>query len=236
MQSVKIAIHSIYLATEGEGIHIGRPQIFVRFQGCDIGCRNCDSKETWAFKGPERSLESVLSEIHNLGLKGKIKHLSITGGDPLHEAHLPGLQVLMKNLKGLGYFINIEAAGTKVVEEVFQLADFISFDFKTPSTGVTTHPELILKMQQDFPGKFQVKAVIETQHDFAATYEAYLQLKERLGDIPFSWCLTPSYNPREDFPMERFIMVIELNQKLGGPFRVIGQQHKWIFGSNAKNK
>lgn len=231
-----MGIHSIYLATEGEGIHIGRPQIFVRFQGCDIGCRNCDSKETWAFKGAKRPLESILLEIHNIGLKGKIKHLSITGGDPLNEVHLPGLQALLIELKKQGYYINIEAAGTKVVEEVFQLVDFISFDFKTPSTGVSTHPELILKMQQDFPGKFQVKAVVESEEDFTATHKAYLQLKERLGDISFDWCLTPSFNPREDFPMERFIMVIECNQKFGGPFKVIGQQHKWIYGSNAKNK
>jgi len=208
----------------------------VRFQGCDIGCSNCDSKETWAFKGPERPLESVLSEIHSIGLSGKIKHLSITGGDPLHQSNIPGLLALMNELKNLGYSINIEAAGTKVVEEIFQLADFISFDFKTPSTGVSTHPELILKMAQDFPGKFQVKAVIESEHDFEATHKAYAYLKDKMGEIAFPWCLTPAFNPREEFPMERFIMVIESNQRIGGPFRVIGQQHKWIYGSNAKNK
>jgi len=233
MQSINLAIHSIYLATEGEGVHIGRPQIFVRFQGCDIGCRNCDSKETWAFKALERSLRSVLSEIHTIG---QTKYISITGGDPLHDSHIPGVLALMTELKKEGYFINIEAAGTKVVDEVFQLADFISFDFKTPSTGVVTHPELILKMAQEYPKKFQVKAVIETMGDFHETYHAYQTLKSRIGEISFPWCLTPAYNPREEFPMERFIMVIEANQNIGGPFRVIGQQHKWIYGSNAKNK
>lgn len=233
MQSVKTAIHSIYLATEGEGIHIGRPQIFVRFQGCDIGCRNCDSKETWAFKGPERPLESVLAEIQSIG---QTKNVSITGGDPLHDSHIPTVVALMNELKKEGYTINIEAAGTKVVDEVFQLADYISFDFKTPSTGVVTHPELIEKMAQAYPQKFQVKAVIETMDDFKETYHAYQTLKDILGEITFPWCLTPAYNPREEFPMERFIMVIEANQNLGGPFRVIGQQHKWVFGSNAKNK
>lgn len=236
MQSVKLSIHSIYLATEGEGIHIGRPQIFVRFQGCDIGCRNCDSKDTWAFKAAERPLESIISEIDTIGLNGKIKNISITGGDPLHDSHIPGLLVLIKALKERGFYINIEAAGTKVVPEVFQIADFISFDFKTPSTGVATDPELILQMEREFPGKYQVKAVIETEEDFHATHNAYLKVREWLGSMPFSWCLTPSYNTKEAFPMERFIMVIESNHKIGGLFRVIGQQHKWIYGPLAKDK
>ena len=45
----KHLINSIYRATEGEGVFVGRPQIFVRYQGCAIGCINCDSKDTWEF-------------------------------------------------------------------------------------------------------------------------------------------------------------------------------------------
>lgn len=223
-------IHSIYLATEGEGVFVGRPQIFIRFQGCNIGCRNCDSKETWAFRGPEFALGDVLGTIKSIS--PSIKNISITGGDPLDPFHQESVLNLCNVLKSEGYYINIEAAGNIIVPEIFQLVDFISFDFKTPSTGVITPTELIKQMKAEFPGKFQLKAVIQTQEDFNATYEAY----QSLGEVNFPWCLTPAYNPMEQFPMDRFIMVMEKNESLGGPFRVIGQQHKWVFGPNKRNK
>jgi 7-carboxy-7-deazaguanine synthase len=223
-------IHSIYLATEGEGIFIGRPQIFIRFQGCNVGCRNCDSKETWAFKGPQSTLGDVLGTISSISTS--VKNISITGGDPLDPIHQEDVLNLCKALKSKGYYINLEAAGNIIAPQIFQIIDFISFDFKTPSTGVATPVEFIKQMKKEFPGKFQVKAVIQTEEDFDATYEAYKSISE----IGFPWCLTPAYNPMEQFPMARFKMVIEKNESLGGPFRVIGQQHKWVFGPNKRNK
>lgn len=229
-QEVKMLIHSIYLATEGEGVFIGRPQIFIRFQGCNVACRNCDSKETWAFKGSQHALGDVLGTVRSIS--SSVKNISITGGDPLDPIHQEDVLSLCKALKSEGYYINLEAAGNIIAPEIFQLIDFISFDFKTPSTGVTTPIEHIVRMREEFPNKFQVKAVIQTVEDFNATYEAY----KSIGLVDFPWCLTPAYNPMEQFPMERFMMVIEKNESLGGPFRVIGQQHKWVFGPNKRNK
>ena len=77
-------LHSIYRATEGEGVFIGVPQIFVRFQGCAVGCVNCDSKETWDFEENRLfPIENVLTKISLLG-GDEINRVSITGGDPLH--------------------------------------------------------------------------------------------------------------------------------------------------------
>ena len=75
----KMSLNSIYCATEGEGIHIGTPQIFVRFQGCGLRCKNCDSMDTWNFdQGMKFSLNEVIDKIISL----KMKRVSITGGDP----------------------------------------------------------------------------------------------------------------------------------------------------------
>jgi 7-carboxy-7-deazaguanine synthase len=228
-------INSIYRATEGEGIFVGRPQIFVRYQGCAIGCLNCDSKDTWDFSEISTvSLTSVLEKISRVGLDGKIKNISITGGDPLHPSHVPHVLQLIKELKEKKYYINIEAAGTRVVNEIFDLVDFISFDLKTPSSGVKTPLKLIAQMNTQFQGKFQVKAVIEDHADFLYTLEAYNKLLDEQKSLPFSWVLTPAYNTSEEFPMNRFMQILTWNEEAGGHFRVIGQQHKWIFGPDQK--
>ena len=218
----KHLINTIYRATEGEGLFVGRAQIFVRYQGCHVGCINCDSMETWDFtQEMSRELESILEEVKKEGFNGLIKNVSITGGDPLHPSHVPHVLELVKALKDQGYYVNIEAAGTRVVDEIFELVDYISFDLKTPSTGVKTPVKLIEKMNNLYPGKFQLKAVISDKMDFDYTYGVFKDLSQVVEKINFNWVLTPCYNTNEEFPMERFIAVINWNEAVGGPFRVI---------------
>jgi 7-carboxy-7-deazaguanine synthase len=228
-----LLINSIYRATEGEGIHIGIPQIFIRFQGCHIGCVNCDTKETWDFDPRfTKSLDEVMENIEVLG-QDLIKRVSITGGDPLHPSHIPSLLVLIQELKSRGYFINIEAAGTRIVKEVFDLVDFISYDFKTPSTEVRTSKELLVKFMNEYGFKSQIKAVVADKKDFEATFDAFhFARTQNVPQVP--WCLTPCYEPGEPFPMNRFQQVIKLNESFGLPFRVIGQQHKWAYGPSER--
>jgi 7-carboxy-7-deazaguanine synthase len=226
-------INSIYRATEGEGIHIGIPQIFVRFQGCHVGCVNCDTKETWDFDPAfTKSLDEVMEKVEVLS-QDIIKRVSITGGDPLHPSHIPALLVLICELKERGYWVNIEAAGTRIVKEVFDQVDFISYDYKTPSTTVKTSRDLLLKFIEEYGHKAQIKAVVADKKDFEATYDVFHFVKAA-KTAPVPWCLTPCYEPGEAFPMNRFQQVVQLNESFGLPFRVIGQQHKWVYGSEAK--
>lgn len=232
---MEFLINDIYRATEGEGVFVGRSQVFVRFQGCNIGCVNCDSMDTWSFDIESTSLNTIFERILEESYQGKINWISITGGDPLHPKHVPSVVELTKFLKSRGFKINLEAAGTRVVDQVFDLLDYISYDLKTPSTGVRTRLSLIEKMAQQYPNRFQVKAVIADRKDFEYTLSAYRELESKLGNIEFPWVLTPCYEPSEEFPMQRFIDIQEWNQIEGGPFRVIGQQHKWIFGADKKS-
>ncbi len=228
-----LLINSIYRATEGEGIHIGIPQIFVRFQGCHVGCVNCDTKETWDFDPAyTRSLDEVMEEIETLS-QNVIKRVSVTGGDPLHPSHVPSLIELLSELKVRGYYVNIEAAGTRLVPEVFDVVDFISYDYKTPSTTVKASKDLLLKFVEAYGTKAQIKAVISDKKDFEATYDALHFVKSAGVPVP-PWCLTPCFEPGEAFPMNRFQMVVKLNENFGLPFRVIGQQHKWVYGAEAR--
>jgi len=235
---MRLSIHSIFRATEGEGIHIGTPQIFVRFQGCAVGCLNCDSKETWEFAEESMMISEVLAKIEDLCGQGatRIKRISITGGDPLHPKNTQGVLELTRRLKKSGFYVNIEAAGTRVVHEIFDILDFISFDFKTPSTGVNTNLKVLKNLCEQYGSKAQVKAVIADKKDFERTYDVFKSImidSDKEMDIP--WILTPCYEPDEEFPTQRFSQIIRMNEDFGAPFRVIGQQHKWVHGPNKKD-
>lgn len=231
----EMSINSIYMATEGEGIHIGTPQIFVRFQGCAIGCLNCDSKETWSFDAPNTSLEETVARIEELAgnYPYRIKRVSITGGDPLHPKLAPSVEILSVELKKRGYFVNIEASGQRIVDNIFDLVDFVSFDLKTPSTGVRTNLKVLSKVVDQYSMKTQIKSVVADKADFEFVFDTFsglLKQSEKTDQIP--WVITPCYEPGEEFPKQRFIDIQTMNQEFGSPFRVIGQQHKWIHGPN----
>ncbi|MBD66560.1 MAG: hypothetical protein CME62_15215 [Halobacteriovoraceae bacterium] len=232
----KFLINSIYLATEGEGAHIGKPQIFVRFQGCAIGCINCDSKETWDFSGPELELSEVLTQIEKLAQRehGRVNRISITGGDPLHPKHSDQVELLAGELKKKNFYINIEASGSRVVDKVFDIVDFVSFDFKTPSTGVKTPLRNLQKMTEQYQSKTQIKSVISDKKDFEFIFDIYSNMSDEVK-ANLNWVITPCFEPHEEFPRERFIQILELNQSYGAPFRFIGQQHKWIYGPEKKD-
>lgn len=222
----KLNVHSIYKAIEGEGVNIGCPQVFVRLQGCSIGCINCDSRETWEFNENNLLTSSQIID----GIKSEAEHISrvsITGGDPLHQSHIAGVLELSRELKNRGYYINIEASGTRIVEDIFRVVDFISFDFKTPSTGVKTSRKLLTKLVSEYSGKFQIKSVIADKKDFDASYEAFKEIND---GSEFSWVLTPCYDPNESFDLNLVHEIYEWNHGIGGVFRVIGQQHKWFYG------
>lgn len=235
---MRLRVHSIFRATEGEGVHIGTPQIFVRFQGCAVGCINCDSKETWDFTDETMTMKEVLARIEDLCGQGmtRIKRVSITGGDPLHPKNTDGVLELARRLKKSGFFVNIEAAGTRVVDDIFDIIDYISFDFKTPSTGVKASEKVLTKLVKQYSGKAQIKAVIADKKDFEATFDLYQRINEQMDyNMNIPWVLTPCYEPEEKFPTDRFSKIITMNEDFGAPFRVIGQQHKWVYGPDRRD-
>ena len=219
---MKLAINSIYSATEGEGIRVGTPQIFVRFQGCAIGCLNCDSKETWEFTDHGVEMASALKLIERL----KLKTVSITGGDPLHPKISPQVLALVKELKAREYFVNIEASGMRVVDKIFDLVDFISFDFKTPSTGVRPSRVAFEVLYHQYGSKAQIKAVMADPRDFNAAVEWRSQF-----DCSIPWVLTPCLEAGNELDTEWVKKLQHLNEALDAPMRVILQQHKVVYSS-----
>lgn len=238
---MQACIHSIYPGTEGEGALVGQARVFIRFQGCAVGCANCDSMGTWAFDDrPPTPLDEAVERAESCS-RG-VRMASVTGGDPLHPRNAPAAVELMGRLKARGWWLNLEASGVRVAPEAFDLADLVSFDVKTPSTGVPFRRGPLEELARGWPGRFQVKSVVEDRGDF----DFVLRLREDLalgggagggagdgGPGGFPWTLTPSWRPGEEPPVERMRTVVALNEEAGGPFRVVCQQHKFLHGPDA---
>jgi 7-carboxy-7-deazaguanine synthase len=120
-------VTEIFRSIQGEGTRAGRPCAFVRFTGCDLRCTWCDTAH--AFQGgEERSRQSILAELDGLGLR----HVCLTGGEPLLQAELPEL---CRDLIAGGWEVTVETHGQRDAETLPAEVARI-FDVKPPGSGV----------------------------------------------------------------------------------------------------
>lgn len=112
-------VSEIFETIQGEGPLTGTPSIFIRLQGCTVGCSWCDTKYTWDAKGGEEaSIHRIFERI--MKFVG-ITHVVVTGGEPLEAPDFVELVGLLSKHKE----VQIESAAVKprpVVDAVFVLS------------------------------------------------------------------------------------------------------------------
>lgn len=152
-------VTEIFYSIEGEGIEIGRPEIFIRLATCNLRCKWCDTK--YALKnGKEMGIEKIIQEVK----KYSCKSVSITGGEPLLQRK--ELLGLVKKLKRSGYWIQINTNGTIFDGEIFSLVDLVTMDCKCPSSGMKSDLEVLRKTKDLFGSKSQFKFIISNEEDY----------------------------------------------------------------------
>ena len=62
---LKAPVSEIFFSYQGEGIYAGEPQIFVRFAGCNLKCRYCDTPGALA-----ADPENIIGNRNRLGVGG----------------------------------------------------------------------------------------------------------------------------------------------------------------------
>ena len=138
-------INEIFETLQGEATYTGTPSIFIRLQGCPVGCSWCDTKHTWEInpqlkvelsdtvEKPSDSevwanatLDDILACFEQRGYQAR--HIVITGGEPC----LYDLNPLCNMLHEHGFSTQIETSGT--------------FEIKVPAkTWVTVSPKINMK-------------------------------------------------------------------------------------------
>lgn len=99
-------ISEIFYSIQGEGELVGVPSVFVRTSGCNLRCRWCDTPyASWNPDGEEMSLAAIMDAVAS----HPAKHVVLTGGEPMVAKGIRGLAAA---LRGAGYHITIETAGT----------------------------------------------------------------------------------------------------------------------------
>ncbi|AHG21242.1 pyrroloquinoline quinone biosynthesis protein [Chania multitudinisentens RB-25] len=177
-------INEMFQTLQGEGYFTGVPAIFIRLQGCPVGCSWCDTKHTWE-KGAEREVdmqrillkttesdtwgsakaEQLLRVVHQQGYTAR--HIVITGGEPCIYDLLP----LTTLFESHGYACQIETSGTHEI-------------FCSPNTWVTVSPKVKMRggltvLDQALRRADEIKHPVGRERDIAALDELLATLHDK---------------------------------------------------------
>ncbi len=138
-----LPINEVFETIQGEASFTGSPALFIRLQGCEVGCSFCDTKHTWhlnrVLERPLKpivyekkkdaptyalaSLPSLLAVVSSF----RARHIVITGGEPA----LYDLRDLSKRLIEMGRSVQLESSGTEPI-----LIDERAFVTLSPKIGM----------------------------------------------------------------------------------------------------
>ncbi len=166
-------INEMFQTLQGEGFYTGVPAIFIRLQGCPVGCSWCDTKHTWdKLANRETSLGDILVKTVESDAWGNAdaaalmdtirqqgwtaRHVVITGGEP----SIYDLTPLTTALEAAGFSCQIETSGTHEVR-------------CSASTWVTVSPKVNMRggydvLAQALKRADEIKHPVARQRDIEA--------------------------------------------------------------------
>ena len=146
--NLSVNLVEIFSSIQGEGLFVGCRQVFVRLAGCNLSCRYCDTRESFAApvaarveaEPGSREFHPLTNPVGGFELRDAVANLcrsphhsvSLTGGEPLLQ---PQAVSILSPLRRQGVRLYLETNGTLpgILRQTIQDIDIVSMDFKLPS-------------------------------------------------------------------------------------------------------
>jgi 7-carboxy-7-deazaguanine synthase len=121
----QLPVNEVFQTIQGEGRHTGTPAVFIRLQGCPVGCPWCDTRFTWELETSHEVAAGAMATKDHSGapswaalspeqlvdyvLRHRAHHVVITGGEPAMHDLMPLTGALIAQA---GRSVQIETSGT----------------------------------------------------------------------------------------------------------------------------
>jgi 7-carboxy-7-deazaguanine synthase len=212
-------VAEVFYSIQGEGATAGLPAVFVRLQGCSVGCAWCDTKYSWdPDAGNAVELDTLVEEVSAYPCRRAV----VTGGEPLES---PMFAPLVAALGAQGFSIEVETSGVVPAPPGMDRAIQWNVSLKLAGSGVDEtrrlRPEAIRSfLARDAWWKF----VVTTDADVSEV----LHLAERFALPRARILLQPEAVRREDL-IERSPWVVEACKRHGFGFST--RLHVLLWGA-----
>jgi 7-carboxy-7-deazaguanine synthase len=203
-----LKITEIFTSIQGESDLSGWPTVFIRLTGCPLRCRWCDTP--YSFHGGEwMRLDEIVAAVR----QASVRHVCVTGGEPLSQKRCLGLLVALCDA---GFTVSLETSGALSVAEVDPRVVKV-LDLKAPGSHEVERNDwsnLAHLQQHD-----QIKIVLAGREDFDW---AAVQVRERRLDR-WQVLFSPVWGELEPRMLAEWILAERL------PVRLQLQLHKFLW-------
>jgi len=210
-------IAECFFSIQGEGVTAGMPAVFIRLQGCSVGCRWCDTKYSWDPAGGHHvTLEALIGDARAFPCRRAV----VTGGEPLESSLFAPL---VEALKACGFTLEAETSG--ILSPPPAPVDQWNVSLKLANSGVPEARRINPEAIHAFLGRGAWwKFVVADQGDIAEV----LRLMERFA-LPRDRILLMPEGIRREELLERSLWVVEECRRHG--FRYSPRLHVLLWGA-----
>jgi len=250
VQTRLLSICELFASIQGEGITAGVPSVFVRFSGCNLQCKFCDTPYTWNWEGTDFVHDTKAWEKNKytqnaemkmytpIELKDKICELSettintvvLTGGEPMLYHKTDAFIHLLRLLKRYRFRIEVETNGTILpIDEVTKLVDQFNVSIKLSNSGVPEKRRIRDKAMTFFAGNSK------TLFKFVITDKTNIEEIEILQDkfnIPAGKILLMPEGRTEEELKSRARTLVDICIK--GGYTFCNRLHIWLWGGEVR--
>jgi len=210
-------IAECFFSIQGEGVTVGMPAVFIRLQGCSVGCHWCDTKYSWDPAGGHQvTLEALVGEAGAFPCRRAV----VTGGEPLESSlFVP----LVEALKARGFTVEVETSG--ILSPPAVLVDQWNVSLKLANSGVPEPRRINPEAIHHFRGRGAWwKFVVADPGDVTEV----LQVMARFA-LPRDRILLMPEGIRREELLERSLWVVEKCRCHG--FRYSPRLHTLLWGA-----
>ncbi len=208
-----------FISIDGEGPTAGALSVFIRLAGCNLRCVWCDTcyAQTDDSFTEELSVDEIVNYVHETG----IKHVTLTGGEPLiHKDVKELLYELSKFVE-----IHVETNGSVDVSN-FRVSEKVHFviDYKLPKSGM--EETMCLQNLANANKTDAYKFVISDESDANKAIKIIKEYNLENNTQVYLSCVFENFTPKD-------LVEIMKKEKLNG-VKLQLQMHKFIWDKNKK--
>lgn len=138
-----LVVNDVFVSVEGECLLQGRPTLFVRLQGCNIRCKSCDTKNSWALDGEVVTIPELVNRCMDLLMANPaVCKISITGGNPMLQ-----LSEVLSFLKQL--------------RNVYRKIPKFDYSWPIPSSDKKDWDQLVVNLEH--PGDYSAEELLASE-------------------------------------------------------------------------
>lgn len=158
-----------FVSIDGEGPTAGALSVFIRFEGCNLRCKWCDTE--YSFDGSSEVELLTATEISEYIQSTGVKHVTLTGGEPLWQKQIEEVLDVLGTMPEI--ITHIETNGaidiTPFKARYAHKNIYFILDYKLQSSGMMH--KMVAQNLEVVTAKDVYKFVVGSMEDLNQAYE-----------------------------------------------------------------